>query len=628
LLYSPDGKHLFYEGRFPNHDNPLALYQWDIAAGREKRLLTVGLEAPAAVCSPDGKALFWLGETIRAWDIAKGQEQRSAEGADDYVLTADFTPDGKSLLVLRGDHSLRLWDIARRTYVPSFTARDVEFYRFSPDRRSLRTVGSDESLSERDLTSGRILRRYDGPPDSKRIWAPDGRVFATIDEHRRIHLWDALRGEETHRLEGHCGTVHSVTFSADGRWLFSAGEDATLQWWDVRTGRRIERFQDEATDHVCYALSQDGRLLAWACGERIHLWDLSARKEQRVFRGHAFGTNWVELEREGTVLVSTGRDDSTIRCWDTRTGQEFRAIRTGNRNPLFPLTRLFTSSDGRILAYGVKPRATGFVLLHPSTGIEICRTPKEVALEPSPDGKIVAVPGDKLSFHEVISGGVIAEAPLAHGAVVRWMRFSPDGKLLLTAGGDGVHLLWDWRRLTGLTREGAAEVGDREREIAWQNLASSDARKAYRAIGDLVASGDKVVTLLRECLRPAAAAERERWRKWIADLDNSDFAVREKAAKALMRLGVEAELFLRHAAADKVSLETRRRLEQILASDEIKRPSGDSLRKIRATQALEGIGTPAARELLVAWSRGDADAWLTREAQSALVRMRKRPDTP
>ncbi|MGH7223239.1 MAG: hypothetical protein ACRELF_08425, partial [Gemmataceae bacterium] len=140
-----------------------------------------------------------------------------------------------------------------------------------------------------------------------------------------------------------------------------------------------------------------------------------------------------------------------------------------------------------------------------------------------------------------------------------------------------------------------------------------------RALFALVDSTDRAVSLSRRHLRPATA-ERARWRKSIADLDDGDFAVREKASRELRELGVEAELVLRRAAAEKVTLEVRRRLEQILASDEMKHPSGASLRKVRAVQVLERIGTPAARELLVEWSRGDADAWLTQEAKASLRR--------
>ena len=99
---------------------------------------------------------------------------------------------------------------------------------------------------------------------------------------------------------------------------------------------------------------------------------------------------------------------------------------------------------------------------------------------------------------------------------IQWGRLpclGSHGKILATGGTDTTVLLWDWRHLAGLTREGTTPIADKEIESAWANLASPDARKGYRAIGTLAASGDRTVTLLRERLRPAAAGDWDRVRK-------------------------------------------------------------------------------------------------------------------
>ncbi|HTU20296.1 MAG TPA: hypothetical protein VMG10_19690 [Gemmataceae bacterium] len=77
-----------------------------------------------------------------------------------------------------------------------------------------------------------------------------------------------------------------------------------------------------------------------------------------------------------------------------------------------------------------------------------------------------------------------------------------------------------------------------------------------------------------------------------------------------------------------MSLETRRRLEQILDNPEMRRLTGENVRTIRGVQVLEGIGSPAARDLLTLWSRGDTNAWLTQEAKAALQRLARRSVKP
>src|SRR5262249_38407075 len=76
------------------------------------------------------------------------------------------------------------------------------------------------------------------------------------------------------------------------------------------------------------------------------------------------------------------------------------------------------------------------------------------------------------------------------------MVFAPDGRRLLTDGGDGTALLWD---LTGGAKGGLAAC---ERDDVWRDLAA-DGGRAYDAHWKLVLSPQEAVPLLREKLRPA-----------------------------------------------------------------------------------------------------------------------------
>jgi hypothetical protein len=105
----------------------------------------------------------------------------------------------------------------------------------------------------------------------------------------------------------------------------------------------------------------------------------------------------------------------------------------------------------------------------------------------------------------------------------------------------------------------------------------------------------------------------------VHELDADDFAVREKASAALVRLGPSAEPALREAQAKAGAPEVKQRLEQVLQQLEEKhRHLGNAL------EMLEMIGTPAARSLLNDLANGARDSRLTREAQAALDRLKKR----
>ena len=118
----------------------------------------------------------------------------------------------------------------------------------------------------------------------------------------------------------------------------------------------------------------------------------------------------------------------------------------------------------------------------------------------------------------------------------------------------------------------------------------------------------------------------DRLPKWIADLDNDDFDLREKAHQSLADQGPAALPALRWSLAAKPSAEQRRRIEALVTLAESQpirtEPlSAQELREERAIIVLEMVGTPEAREALQALARGAPGALLTTAAQAALKRM-------
>jgi WD40 repeat protein len=207
-----------------------------------------------------------------------------------------------------------------------------------------------------------------------------------------------------------------------------------------------------------------------------------------------------------------------------------------------------------------------------------------------------------------------------HRGKANSLVFTKDGSTLISQGDDATVLFWDVAAQTHRPSVHAGPVTVRELEPLWDELASADAPKAYRAMIALCSAPAEAVSFLSRHLQPATSIDPRQVSKLIADLDSDRFAERSNASAELERLGDIATGPLNKKLAESSSPESRERIKLILKNSyPVRSPS--ILREIRAVEVLEKIGTQPAQQLLQALAAGAASARLTKEASSALGRL-------
>ena len=296
--------------------------------------------------------------------------------------------------------------------------------------------------------------------------------------------------------------------------------------------------------------------------------------------------------------------------------------------------------DGRLLIRASAPTGKGIPtirLLEVATGKERLRivANKEGCFEKialSPDEGVLATAHDDhiIQFWDLSTGKELLRHP-GYSDSVSAMAFSPNGKYLATGHEGGEILAWDASLPERPRLRFAGTPNDLE--SWWKDLAADHAARAHRAISMLVDFPHEALALFKDRLRPAASAPvvdtMERIAKLIAQLDDDKSAVREAALNKLEGFGLEAEPALRQALQQKISLEKRRRIKEILEHPAMPLLDPELLRAIRAVEVLEDIATLgadasrlAATDLLHKLAGGDPNARLTQESHAALRRLR------
>jgi RNA polymerase sigma factor (sigma-70 family) len=156
---------------------------------------------------------------------------------------------------------------------------------------------------------------------------------------------------------------------------------------------------------------------------------------------HGLGVYSVAFAPDGKALASTG-GDGRVRLWDPATGQEVRQL---DRRPQREATFAVFSPDGKTLAAGgpqerragAKAETRPVYLWDVASGKEVRRLPGHegslCSAAFAPDGKTLAAATQEgtVRFWDLSTGKEVRQV---HGGGGR-IAFSPDGKLLASAGG-------------------------------------------------------------------------------------------------------------------------------------------------------------------------------------------------
>lgn len=341
---------------------------------------------------------------------------------------------------------------------PARAETEVLCAAFAPDGRTLVSGWSDGKVRVVDLRTGKTRATLPASAGSADVLAfsRDGGKFATTAMHgaATIRVWETASGRLLQTLPGGEESIHQLAFSPDGTRLAAAMSEtvhpagtrfshdvAEVRLWNIATGAR-EATLPQAAEPLFF--TPDGRTLISgqlpSTRERQEnhgptvLWDTATGRARRVLPTQVILDGEMALAPDGSFLV-TGGPGQAVQVWNPQTGDLLRTLPGADSSPLV------LSPDGSVLVTGA-------------------------------NGDREAERDRPLLLWDPRSGRRLAQLEGA-GADV---RFSRDGRVLLTSGDGPTLIVWDGH--TGKRRQTLRYRRDGDMDEGEEIALSPDGRLA------------------------------------------------------------------------------------------------------------------------------------------------------
>jgi WD40 repeat protein len=283
--------------------------------------------------------------------------------------------------------------------------------------------------------------------------SPDTRLLAFADGGV-IQLLDPATGGPVHQPLAQTGPVDRMAFSPDGRVLAVAGRDGTARLWDPATGKPIPHPLSAYPATVyAVAFAPDGRILAAAhLRSTAQLWDVGTGEPiGLVFKSPFHRVQDVAFSPDGRLFATAGQDGN-VQLWDAKTWRLDGDPIGGHRGEVTAvafapdgLSLAGTGVDGTLRFWDTgNGRPVGGLLAAAGKNGGADGPGRLLGLAYSPDGRLLATAGADGAVrlwnpHRLHSVG---EPLTGHAGAVTSVAFSPDGRLLASSGTDGTIRVW------------------------------------------------------------------------------------------------------------------------------------------------------------------------------------------
>lgn len=396
------------------------------------------------VFSKDGKRVLTVSQdkSVKIWDGQNGILLASLKGHQEMIAMGVFSPDGNTILTVSEDKTAKLWNSYNGNLIASISHGDEEIYDagFSEDGKYIYAPFSDSALRFFDAHNGQLLQTIKNPK-AEFGWIaqhPSGNLYIATDETEKFGIWEKSSGKKLASFSGHKAKVEYVEYNKFNNQILSSSEDGIAMIWNLN-GQKL--FQIKTNGNIREArFSPDGNyVFTYSDKFELSLW--SAKDGHKIVQFGAVSDEMatVEFSLDSKRLVTTHLQ--SVYIWDIPTGNLFRKIDL----PYGVINARFDINGTKIVTAGYDKVAMVWDIFTQEELLDLDgQTFAPTQSDFSPDGtKIITT--DELGNCRIWNSATsqIISMLIGHKQEITSAEYSKDGSRIITSSFDSTVKIWD-----------------------------------------------------------------------------------------------------------------------------------------------------------------------------------------
>ena len=377
------------------------------------------------------------------------------------IPEAIFSPDGTLIASISTNDTIRIWNVSTREKVMSINVGSLtppEIVLFSPDNK--RIVSGYDTLKMWDVHDGKLIAAMPGHYNTvfDASFNSDGSLMVSSSMDSRICIWNGFTGELIRFIDH--AYAKQVKFSPNDTTIISAEMD-TIRIWDTITAHTyFKRYDMSLKPYVKYNTTQKRRVLRNIIIPRISAININTAGTRIVVSSEDHTARIVDISPEHgykDIMDIVLQPGVKIKC-----GPTGEILTTSRRNIIildkrsFKTKLIISGHTGNVIDADFSPKGETVVscsddstirVWNTLTGENIFTSPKQngivTCVAISPNGNHI-ISADEKGIIKIWSKTLKEEFMLANlECRIGDISFSNDGKYLASADDSQEINIWD-----------------------------------------------------------------------------------------------------------------------------------------------------------------------------------------